>query len=144
MNSDSGEDRRAYLGFIQGTITRLSGASFQLKGWTVALGSVIIGLTAKDSRADLAWVAMIPAVIFWLLDAFYVQLEYRYRVLFNEAAAGKKETYDMRAGGFGLGDVLSSMWRPSLCPIYVMIIVLALIVVAVAATQGRQHFGVNL
>jgi hypothetical protein len=122
------EDRRSYLGFIQATITRLSGASFQLKGWSVALGTVVIGLTAKDNRSDLAWIAILPAVAFWVLDGYYLALEYNYRVLFNEAVSGGKALFDMKSRELLFGDWLSAMLRPSVFPIHLVIVVIALLV----------------
>lgn len=42
---------------------------------SVALGSVIIGLTAKDPQSRFALVALIPILSFWGLDAYYLDLE---------------------------------------------------------------------
>jgi hypothetical protein len=143
MSPDNGEDRRAYLGFIQGTITRLSGASFQIKAWAVALGSVVIGLTAKDNRADLAWIALMPGCIFWFLDAYYLQLETRYRHLFNKAVSAQHALFDMDAGKFTIKDVIGSMWRPSVFPIYLLIVALALLVVVLGKPASTHDTSSN-
>ncbi|MFC3966160.1 hypothetical protein [Nocardia jiangsuensis] len=78
---------------LQTVITRLSQQSFTVRGWSVTLVSVIFAfLTTQDSRTSmLILFALAPAWIFWGLDAYYLSLERRYRVLFADVARQIRE-----------------------------------------------------
>ena len=125
------DDERAYLTLIQATIARLADNSFQLKAWSVALGSVIIGLTAKDAVARYAAVALIPVIAFWSLDAYFLALERGYRRLFD-AAAGEANAapaiYDMHVGEISPTAWFQCLWRSSVCLTHGPIAGIALIV----------------
>ena len=58
-----------YLEFLQAAIARMAANSFAMKGWSVAFGTAIIGLTAKDGSPQLASFALLPALAFWLLPS---------------------------------------------------------------------------
>jgi hypothetical protein len=76
-------DELKYLDILQSAIARMAANSFQLKGWSVALGTVIIGLTAKDAQAQLAVLTLLPALVFCYLDAYYLGLERGFRDLYE-------------------------------------------------------------
>ena len=82
------DDDRKYLDILQSAISRMATNSFQLKGWSVALGSVIVGLTAKDAQPQLAVIALLPVVVFCVLDAYFLGLERGFRDLYERFVAG--------------------------------------------------------
>ncbi|MGB8910165.1 MAG: hypothetical protein WCC84_15575 [Candidatus Cybelea sp.] len=129
------EDERKYIDIVQSTISRMASNSFQLKGWSVGLGSVIISLAAKDSRADLAWLALIPIVAFWLLDAYYLALERLYRDRYVAAvptlrAAGTQAAtlYDMNVGAVSARSWLKAAFSRSVLPLHGALAVVAMAV----------------
>jgi hypothetical protein len=102
------DDGRKYLDLIQSTISRLAGNSFQLKSWSVGLGSAIIGLAAKDAQSRFSLVALVPVLAFCGLDAYYLGLERLFRRRFNSAAGLTEPAprlYDMN-----VGSVPASLW----------------------------------
>jgi hypothetical protein len=118
-----------YLEFLQAAITRLASNSFQLKGWSVALGIAIIGLTAKDSQPQLAWFAIIPTLAFWGLDAYYLALERRFRDLYNNAlGGGYPPTFNMVPETATFGLWLGQLRRPAVLWVHFPIIVLGVLV----------------
>lgn len=65
-----------YLQMMQENITRMAGNSANAKTWlvTIVTGFFAIGCSIKD----LDWwliLAIIPIVVFWYLDAYYLSLE---------------------------------------------------------------------
>lgn len=72
-----------HLELIQNAINRLANSSFFLKGWTVIFVAAVLGFAAKDSKPMYVWLAMIPAVFFWILDGFYLNQEQRFRRLYD-------------------------------------------------------------
>lgn len=77
------EDRNKHLEFIQTTIHRMATNSFILKGWSVTLISGIIALSLTTSATNFIYLAFIPALTFWGLDAFYLRQERLYRKLYD-------------------------------------------------------------
>ncbi len=77
------EDVTKHLEFVQNVIARMAGNSFLLKGWTVTLSAALFALAAKDSNPLFAVIALVPAIAFWSLDAFYLRLERMYRCLYD-------------------------------------------------------------
>jgi hypothetical protein len=79
------EDKSKYLEFLQAAITRMGSNSFVSKGWSITLATAIFALAAKDANPRFAVVGIIPVVLFWSLDAYYLGLERNFRGLYNAA-----------------------------------------------------------
>ncbi len=82
-----------HLEFIQLAINRMASNLFLLKGWTVTLIAALFALSAKDTRPAYALIAYIPAFMFWLLDAYFLSQERRFRSLYD--AVRKREEADI-------------------------------------------------
>jgi hypothetical protein len=79
-------EKETYLGFIQNIITRMNKNSFQIKGWQTGIVSALIVLSTSMKNAAIIYIALFPTVIFWLLDAYYLLQERKFRGLYNDAA----------------------------------------------------------
>lgn len=93
------DDKRKYLDFLQGVITRMNGNSFLIKGWAITLITALFALAAKDARYDFVYIGAIAVPIFWGLDAYYLSLEKRYRDVYEKFVAntdGSKIPYNMK------------------------------------------------
>lgn len=125
------EEVLQYRDFIQNTITRMNGNSFNIKKWMVTIIAGFIGFYAS-SKNLLFIVTPIPIVlIFGFLDAYYLQLERKFRGLYNDTCGLNKEkdkttinTYDMnisryRGGNFSFWSAIIS---PSILPLYICLI----------------------
>lgn len=77
------EDKVKHLELIQGAIERLAQNSFALKGWAVTLVAALFALSAKESIHIYFLIALIPALTFWGLDAFYLMQEEKFRKLYD-------------------------------------------------------------
>ena len=78
------ESKKEHLSMIQGIINRMAANSFMIKGWSITLISALFVLSSKDANQNYAFIALLPAISFWILDAFYLQLERRYRKLYEQ------------------------------------------------------------
>lgn len=76
-----------HLEMIENVIQRMGSNSFQLKGWAVSLVAIIGGLAAQGADKRFFLLAFIPLIAFWFLDAYYLQLERKYGVLYKNVAA---------------------------------------------------------
>ncbi len=88
MATTEDELRLKHLGDVQTTIARLAQNSFTIRGWSVTLVSVVFAvLNTKGAPAALGWLPLLPALVFWWLDAYYLRLERLYRRLYAAAAS---------------------------------------------------------
>jgi hypothetical protein len=100
MNSN--EDVGRHLEMIQAIVARMAGNSFLLKGWSVTIAAALFALAAKDSNPMLAWIALLPGLAFWSLDAYYLHQERLYRCLFNavRSGTGPSDPFNLDASRF--------------------------------------------
>ena len=80
------ENKIKHLEFIQSTITRMNQNSFQIKGWMITLVSALLALYASSEKVVYILIAIVPAIVLWFLDAYYLQQERRFRGVYNDVA----------------------------------------------------------
>ena len=72
------------IDLIQACISRMAHNSFLLKGWAVSLVAVILAIDKQSSQPDiLGAITLIPLLCFWILDAFFLQAEKRFREMYK-------------------------------------------------------------
>lgn len=76
------EAKLRHLEMVQGVINRMASNSFQLKGWGVVLVSALLVVISNDSSAWLL-IGLVPTLVFWGLDAYFLCQERRYRDLYD-------------------------------------------------------------
>lgn len=83
-----------HLEFTQGAITRMGSNSFQLKGWMVVIVSALLAIYADDNTKNSLYIlfAILPTLIFWGLDAYFLQQERKFRGIYNDVAGLTKES----------------------------------------------------
>lgn len=96
------QDQIKHLEFIQNVITRMNANSFQIKGWTITIVSALLAIYASSSNVAYIFVAIAPTLLFWFLDAYYLQQETKYRKLYESAIAENTviSPFNMNASGF--------------------------------------------
>jgi len=81
-----------HLEFIQSVVTRMNANSFQSKGWAITIFSALLAIYAGSGGNRLFLVVSVaPALLFWFLDAYYLQQERKFRGVYNDAAGLSKE-----------------------------------------------------
>ena len=76
MENILSDDERQYLQMMQDNITRMATNSANAKTWLVTLvaGILAIGCNIKDVDYWLL-LAIVPIIVFWYLDAYYLNIE---------------------------------------------------------------------
>ena len=85
--ADINAGRLKHLEMLQAVITRMANNSFLVKGWSITLFSAILVFAAKEARIRLTWIALVPIVFFWILDAYFLRQERLFRKLYEVYAA---------------------------------------------------------
>ena len=84
-------DQIKHLEFIQAVITRMNANSFQLKGWAITIVAALLALYANSMNVIYIFVAIIPVILFWGLDAYYLQQERKFRGIYNNVTGLKND-----------------------------------------------------
>lgn len=120
--------RIAHLTMLQGVISRMGANSFTLKALSATFGSAAVAVTATADEPSLyyATAAIVPIIIFWLMDAQYLRYERAYRRLYEHVRKGEEiEAYSLDAAPF-MKDIRSVFrvalsWSVSLFYLAIMI-----------------------
>lgn len=78
------ENKIKHLEFMQLTIIRMNVNSFLVKGWLITLVAAVFVLSQKDTNKAFLWFAPFAALLFWVLDGFFVSTERKYRGLYDD------------------------------------------------------------
>jgi hypothetical protein len=88
---DNMEYKLKLLEMTQSVIARMAQNSFALKGWAITILSAMFILSEKDAEISFGWIGLAVAVIFWLLDAYYLKLERDFRAKYDEICDSNDE-----------------------------------------------------
>jgi len=90
------------IDIIQDIIKRMAFNSFMIKGWAITL--VVVTLLLKGTEKYQVWIAFIPLLVFWFLDAYFLWQERMYRKLYDWVINNRLKTeeylFDMNAYRF--------------------------------------------
>ena len=116
------------IDLIQGVINRMANNSFLLKGWTITIIVAVLALT-KDTLVtnDVTYfslILLIPLVVFWYLDAFFLHKERCYIKLYDWVIENRLKTeefqYNLNYRRFEkkVDSILKIMWSDTLLTFY--------------------------
>lgn len=77
------ERQMQHLEFVQNIITRMNSNSFQMKGWAITIVSALLAIYASTSNATFVFLGIVPTLLFWFLDSYYIQQERKFRGVYN-------------------------------------------------------------
>jgi len=78
-----------HLEFVQGIISRLANNSFLIKGWSITILTGLLAVYIATSSEYFILLSLIPILIFWLLDSYYLWQERLFRDLYDEIVSGE-------------------------------------------------------
>jgi len=83
-----------HLEMLQAIIQRMAVNSFMLKGWSVILVSALFALAVDTSKSRLVFLAYLPALVFWLLDGYFLRQERMFRKLYDKVRETSEDAID--------------------------------------------------
>lgn len=105
--------------------------SFQIKGWSITIASALLAIYATTKYEYLLVVGCLPTAMFWILDAYYLQQERKFRGIYNDVAgisAQPRETilFELRPDLYidGKYTLRSSFTSITIINLYLSIIIL--------------------
>jgi hypothetical protein len=73
----------SYLNILQSVTSRMASNSAGCKSWCITLTSAIIVVLLNSNRQEYVYVAVIPVIMFMLLDCYYLAMERSFRGRYN-------------------------------------------------------------
>jgi len=74
---------QSHLGITQSVIQRMASNSSSSKAWCIALVSAILVLVANSGEPNFVFIAIVPVLLFLVLDTYYLALERAFRESYN-------------------------------------------------------------
>jgi len=75
-----------HLEFIQNAIVRMNTNSFQIKKIAITIIAALLALYASSNNFVYLFIAIVPTIIFWCLDAYYLQQERKFRGVYDDVS----------------------------------------------------------
>ena len=120
-----------HLEINQSIIVRMAENSRSCKVWCVTLVAATLVLVARTGQPQHALIALVPIALFWVLDAYYLGLEQRFRKSYQTFVAktheGKLSASDLfvvSPSGSEVRFFLGAMFKSfSVLPFYLLVTV---------------------
>ena len=135
-------DKLKHLEMIQGVINRLASSSFRIKGWSVVLATALLALGARSGSFEMVLVALVPVLVFWWLDGYYLSRENLFCALYDSVRIKAETDFSMdvrdleEPGRFWSRDWYSAVWSTTLWPFYLTLAALVLAGAAFVCVVG--------
>jgi hypothetical protein len=119
---------QTHLTIVQGVIERTASNSKSLKAWCITLVAAILVVVAGKDKPDYVLIALIPVVMFCILDAYYLALERGFRKAYEDFV-GKLHDETLTTNDMYVVKPIGKMWllwlraflSPSIWLFYVLI-----------------------
>lgn len=117
------EDERLHLQFIQNVITRMNTNSFQIKTFTISFSAALLTLCINSRNHFYALFGLISVISFYAFDAYYLQQERKYRILYNDAVKRNVPLYEMNLQKYNI-NTFDILFSKTIFPFYFLPIVI--------------------
>ena len=134
------EDDRHYISLLQENIKRMASNSANCKTWLVTILSALLAIQVSlQELQGVLWIALVPAILFYFLDSYYLGLEHRFIKIEKTFVENKQQDMDLTGMlyNFNTKDVISdckatweAMGSTSTWPFYLTIFMVIVVISA--------------
>ncbi len=137
-----------HLTIIQAVITRMATNSSGCKTWCITIISALFVLIIDKGKNDYIWITLFPAVLFCVLDIYYLTLEKQFRNSYNEFVAkihsgsvARSDLYVVKPSGRLSNACFQSLMSFSIWPFYLTILII--IIISMIITHGASSIPIE-
>ena len=114
------------IDLIQDCIKRMASNSFLVKGWALSVFAGVTAITKGENLNNIVLLlctTVVPFICFWVLDAYFLQIERKYRAMYTERLTKRKnndsdELFDLNPSKYKVGSILRIMFSQTLTIFY--------------------------
>ncbi len=140
----SNEEIFKEIDLIQGCINRMAHNSFLVKGWALGVFAGVTAITKGENLNDtilFICTTIVPFICFWVLDAFFLQTERKYRKMYEERLAKRKDgdasqLYELNPSGYKVDGILKTMYSITLRVFYGIPFLISIIVLIIKLLES--------
>lgn len=122
----SNEELFKEIDLIQGCINRMANNSFLIKGWALGVFAGVTAFTKGENLNNIVLLlctTVVPFICFWVLDAYFLQIERKYRAMYTERLTKRKnndsdELFDLNPSKYKVSSILRIMFSQTLTIFY--------------------------
>lgn len=128
-------DKTTYLQMIQEPISRMSTNSAIFKGFAATIVAGVAALSYGEVNSWIMGLSFLPVITFLILDVYYLGLERRYRLLYEQVRKGEhsvdfslhlpSDRGELKRAKARIWDCI---WSPSILLFYPLLITVLLVV----------------
>lgn len=129
--SEDSQSVQSHLSILQNVIQRMASNSASSKAWCITLVSAILVIVADKGKPQYALIAIIPTVLFFVLDTYYLALENGFRNSYNDfitklhkGEINSEDLFDVKPKGKLLKLFFNSVCSFSVYPFYGTLLVM--------------------
>lgn len=108
LNDNGLQSLHKEIDIIQDAIKRMSTNSFISKGWFITIIVLIVTVYIKFRSDELLLIPVLPAILFWYLDSYFLQLERLFRLKYDWVI--KKRLMGDESNLYDLNPYNHNMW----------------------------------
>ncbi len=106
------ERKLAHLEMVQAVVTRMASNSFQIKGWSVTLVAALFALAAvDDTNVIFVYLSCFPAMMFWVLDAYFLHQERLFRKLYDNVRTREESQINFSMSTAAFQQEVDGIWK---------------------------------
>lgn len=134
------EDDRHYISLLQENINRMASNSANCKTWLVTILAALLAIQVSlQELQGILWIALVPAILFYILDSYYLGLERRFIKIEGNFVEHEKtdDTLFLLLYNFNTKAIMGdwkatwlAMGSASTFPFYITVIIIILVVSA--------------
>lgn len=122
----SNEELFKEIDLIQGCINRMANNSFLIKGWALGVFAGVTAFTKGENLNNIVLLlctTVVPFICFWVLDAYFLQIERKYRAMYTERLTKRKnndsdELFNLNPSKYKVSSILRIMFSQTLTIFY--------------------------
>lgn len=132
----SDENKKCHLTNILNVISRMGNNSFSLKGWAVGVMIAVYSFAGSNTNKAII-VTLIPLLVIWILDAYYLMIERKFRKLYDVERIKKEEEIDfnmnynetfIKMNELSKYTIIKAMFSKTVVPFYLVCIITTIII----------------
>lgn len=129
-------NKQVHLTNILNVITRMGNNSFALKGWAVGVMIAVYSFASSNTNKAII-VTLIPLIVIWILDAYYLMTERKFRKLYDEERMKNEDDIDfsmdynnvvLKMGELSKYSLFKALFSKTVMPFYIVCIITTIII----------------
>lgn len=120
------EELHKEIDLIQGCINRMANNSFLIKGWALGIFAGVTAFTKGENFSNivlLVCTTIVPFICFWILDAYFLKVERKYRAMYEDRITKRKndddsELYELNPSKYKVDCIFKTMFSQTIFVFY--------------------------